>query len=85
MSEEFDAVGKDNRFFRGCCDAVISQCLENEMDVMFMLFYRVGKDSDIILINGAEFADILSKNIVYISLKSCGGIAKSLGHDESFI
>ena len=39
MPEEFDTIGKEIRFFRGCCDAVISKCLENEMDMLFVLFY----------------------------------------------
>ena len=85
MTEEFNAIGQESRLFRGCCDAMVSKCLENEVNMLFMLLYQVQEDGDVVLIYCTEFADIFTENVVHISLEGCRSIAESLWHDKPFI
>src|SRR5438552_19217341 len=55
------------------------------MNMLLVFLDRIGKDGYVILINCTEFANIFSENVVHVSLKGCGSVAKSLGHDNPFI
>ena len=51
MIEKFNTIGKESRLFREYCDTIISKCLENEMNILFILFHRIREDVNVILID----------------------------------
>ena len=60
------------------------KCLENKTGIDFVFLHRIEENGDIVGVNIANLANVLSEYPIHESLPRCHSVAQSLWHDQPF-